>query len=145
MADLCPIEPARIRRDERALHHARDGGHPGDGSGKRLFLGPLYRRLGDVDGALPLHILEALAAFERPRISERVQAGRARVTRQGQRLGRPWRQRPPAARPTGLTVRQAAAEWGVSKSPTARGINGGAIPREGGLGAWMAHQRLQTA
>ena len=40
-------------------------------------------------GTLQLHILAALAQFERARIAERVQAGLARARRQGKRLGRP--------------------------------------------------------
>ena len=40
-------------------------------------------------GRLQLHILAALAEFERARIAERVTAGLARAKRQGKRLGRP--------------------------------------------------------
>ena len=40
-------------------------------------------------GKLQLHILAALAEFERGRIAERVRAGLARVRAQGKRLGRP--------------------------------------------------------
>ena len=40
-------------------------------------------------GKLQLHILAALAEFERGRIQERVKAGLARARRQGTRLGRP--------------------------------------------------------
>ena len=40
-------------------------------------------------GKLQLHILAALAEFERARIAERVKAGLARAKARGQRLGRP--------------------------------------------------------
>ena len=40
-------------------------------------------------GRLQLHVLAALAEFERARIAERVQAGLARARRHGTRLGRP--------------------------------------------------------
>jgi DNA invertase Pin-like site-specific DNA recombinase len=40
-------------------------------------------------GKLQLHVLAALAEFERGRIAERVRAGLARVRAQGKRLGRP--------------------------------------------------------
>jgi len=45
-------------------------------------------------GKLQLHILAALAEFERERIRERVLAGLDRVKRQGKRLGRPERRVP---------------------------------------------------
>ena len=40
-------------------------------------------------GRLQLHVLTAIAEFERSRIQERVRAGLARVRAQGKRLGRP--------------------------------------------------------
>ena len=40
-------------------------------------------------GRLQLHVLAALAEFERARIAERVRAGLARVRASGKRLGRP--------------------------------------------------------
>ena len=76
-------------------------------------------------GRLQLHVLAALAEFERARIAERVKAGLARARRNGTRLGRP---RLPALVPTGLTVRQAADAWGVSKSTAARWITQGTLP-----------------
>jgi DNA invertase Pin-like site-specific DNA recombinase len=79
-------------------------------------------------GKLQLHILAALAEFERGRIQERVRAGLARARREGKRLGRPRRHRLPVALPKGLTVRQAAKDWGVSKSTAARWINDGSHP-----------------
>ena len=79
-------------------------------------------------GRLQLHILAALAEFERARISERVKAGLARARRQGKILGRPRATRLPVSVAKGLTVRQAAAVWGVSKPTAARWINGGTAP-----------------
>ena len=79
-------------------------------------------------GRLQLHVLAALAEFERGRIQERVKAGLARARRQGKRLGRPRAARLPVALPNGLTVRQAAEQWGVSKSTAARWINTGTHP-----------------
>ena len=69
-------------------------------------------------GRLQLHILAAIAEFERARIQERVRAGIARARAQGLRLGRP---RVPVtdeqiAALNGLPLRQAAAALGVSKS-----------------------------
>lgn len=73
-------------------------------------------------GRLQLHILAALAEFERGRISERVHAGLKRARREGKKLGRP-RVHPVADRASsGLSVRQAATLWGVSKSTAARWI-----------------------
>ena len=79
-------------------------------------------------GRLQLHVLAALAEFERARIAERVKAGLARARRNGTRLGRPRLTRLPAQVPLGLTVRQAADAWGVSKSTAARWITRGTIP-----------------
>jgi DNA invertase Pin-like site-specific DNA recombinase len=75
-------------------------------------------------GKLQLHILAALAEFERERIRERVLAGLARARAQGKRLGRP-RRHPATVSIPGATVRSAAKEWGVSKSTAARRISGG--------------------
>jgi DNA invertase Pin-like site-specific DNA recombinase len=79
-------------------------------------------------GKLQLHILAALAEFERERIRERVLAGLQRARAQGKRLGRP-RARPIVGYVPGGTVRQAARVWGVSKSTAARWINAGRVPR----------------
>ena len=81
-------------------------------------------------GRLQLHVLAALAEFERARIAERVRAGLARARKQGTRLGRPRLMRPPVALPRQVTVRQAAAAWGVSKSTAARWITRGTIPQQ---------------
>src|ERR1700704_4625945 len=62
-------------------------------------------------GKLQLHILAALAEFERARIQERVRAGLARARAQGVRLGRP-KEIIPAERLApvrGMSIRDAAA------------------------------------
>jgi DNA invertase Pin-like site-specific DNA recombinase len=79
-------------------------------------------------GKLQMHVLGAIAEFERARIAERVKAGLARARAQGKRLGRPRASRPPVEMPKGLTVRQAAAAWGVSKSTAARWVASGRVP-----------------
>ena len=66
-------------------------------------------------GKLQLHVLAALAEFERERIRERVHAGLARARAQGTRLGRP-RKAPSTIAVPGGSVRAAALVWGVSKS-----------------------------
>ena len=82
-------------------------------------------------GKLQMHILGAIAEFERERIRERVLAGLQRARKQGKRLGRPRAAaRLPVALPKGLTVRQAAKAWGVSKSTAARWINSGTHPAQ---------------
>lgn len=69
-------------------------------------------------GRLQLHILGAMAEFERARIAERVTIGLARAKAQGQRLGRPRRRVTEAEidGTSGLSVRKAATVLGVSKS-----------------------------
>ena len=78
-------------------------------------------------GKLQMHILGAIAEFERARIAERVKAGLERARAQGKRLGRP-RKTQPSADFAGGSVREAAREWGVSKSTAARWINAGRSP-----------------
>jgi DNA invertase Pin-like site-specific DNA recombinase len=78
-------------------------------------------------GKLQLHVLAALAEFERERIRERVYAGLARARAQGTRLGRPRKATPMIDGPTG-SVRALAATWGVSKSTAARWIVSGRRP-----------------
>ena len=69
-------------------------------------------------GKLQMHILAAIAEFERARIAERVRAGLARARANGQRLG----QRPlyipteDLERTAHLSIRRAAAELGISRS-----------------------------
>ena len=77
-------------------------------------------------GRLQLHILAALAQFERERIRERVLAGLQRARAQGKRLGRPRKTRAIVEIPGG-SVREAARIWGVSKSTAARRINAGSV------------------
>ena len=73
-------------------------------------------------GTLQLHILAALAQFERARIVERVQAGLQRAKRQGRTLGRPQRiiSRFQLARVEGLSTREAAKVLGVPRSTLQR-------------------------
>jgi DNA invertase Pin-like site-specific DNA recombinase len=79
-------------------------------------------------GRLVAGVLGSIAEFERARIQERIYAGLARAKAEGKRIGRP-RSRPlPTNVRAGLTVREAAVEWGVSKSTAARRINAGSIP-----------------
>jgi DNA invertase Pin-like site-specific DNA recombinase len=75
-------------------------------------------------GKLQMHILGAIAEFERARIAERVRAGLQRARAQGKRLGRPRKAQAGIAIPGG-SVRAAAAAWGVSKSTAARWISCG--------------------
>ena len=76
-------------------------------------------------GRLQLHVLAALAEFERARIAERVTAGLARAKRQGTRLGRPEKRVPERvlAPVRGLSVRQASQRLGVSKSTAQRWLS----------------------
>ena len=79
-------------------------------------------------GKLQLHILGAIAQFERERIQERVKAGLRRVRAQGTILGRRRATVLPDGLPAGLTVRCAAATWGVSKSTAQRWLASGKVP-----------------
>jgi DNA invertase Pin-like site-specific DNA recombinase len=67
-------------------------------------------------GKLQLHVLGALAEFERARIAERVKAGLARVRSTGRRLGRPRAILDADAleRTAHLSVREAARALGVT-------------------------------
>lgn len=80
-------------------------------------------------GRLQLHVLGAIAEFERERIRERVLAGLQRAKAQGQRLGRRRKTALPEGLPRALTVRSAAAQWGVSKSTAARWLAAGRVPQ----------------
>jgi len=75
-------------------------------------------------GKLQMHILGAIAEFERARIAERVKAGLQRARAQGKRLGRPRKALTTVVIPGG-SVREAARAWGVSKSTAARWITRG--------------------
>lgn len=69
-------------------------------------------------GKLQMHILGAIAEFERGRIVERVRAGLARAKAQGTRLGRPRRQidAKRLAAVAGLPAREAARRLGIPRS-----------------------------
>jgi DNA invertase Pin-like site-specific DNA recombinase len=69
-------------------------------------------------GRLQLHVLGAIAEFERARITERVIAGMARARAQGKHLGRPSNRvtETGLASVAHLSVRDAASRLGVSKS-----------------------------
>ena len=73
-------------------------------------------------GKLQMHILAAIAEFERARIAERVRAGLARARTNGTRLGRPYVEVPRdrLAVVEGLPLKEAAARLGVSKSTLKR-------------------------
>ncbi len=76
-------------------------------------------------GKLQLHILAALAEFERERIAERVRAGLARLRAEGRQLGRPKRRIPSSLlEPVrGLSIRAAAAKLGVSPATAHRWLS----------------------
>ena len=78
-------------------------------------------------GKLQMHILGAIAEFERGRIRERVVAGLHRARTQGKRLGRP-RVHPALVDVPGGSVRSAARVWGVSKTTAAKWIAQGGPP-----------------
>ena len=73
-------------------------------------------------GKLQMHILGAIAEFERERIRERVLAGLQRARTQGRRLGRPRASVPIDAlqRVAGLPVDDAARALGISRSTIKR-------------------------
>ena len=73
-------------------------------------------------GRLQMHLLGAIAEFERDRIRERVLAGLARARAQGKRLGRPKAAVPVdrLQRVRELTVCAAAERLGVSRSTIKR-------------------------
>ncbi len=82
-------------------------------------------------GRLQLHVLGAIAEFERARIAERVKSGLRRARAQGVRLGRRRTTPLPDGAPRGLTVRQAAKLWGCSKSTAADRLARGLVPPAG--------------
>jgi DNA invertase Pin-like site-specific DNA recombinase len=69
-------------------------------------------------GRLQLHVLGAIAEFERARIAERVRLGMTRARAQGRHLGRPRRAvtDEEIAAVSRLSLRKAASVLGVSKS-----------------------------
>jgi putative DNA-invertase from lambdoid prophage Rac len=73
-------------------------------------------------GKLQMHILGAIAEFERERIRERVLAGLQRARTQGKRLGRPQARVPieRLQRVSGLPAHIAAERLGVSRSTIKR-------------------------
>ena len=73
-------------------------------------------------GRLQLHVLGAIAEFERERIKERVVSGMARARTQGKHLGRPRLRICPEllAAVRGLPIREAARRLGVSRSSAQR-------------------------
>lgn len=73
-------------------------------------------------GRLQLHLLAAIAQFERDRIRERIGAGLARAKAQGRQLGRP-KVPPPADRLAAvahLSLTNAAAALGISRATVKR-------------------------
>ena len=80
-------------------------------------------------GRLQLHVLGAIAEFERARIRERVMAGLARARVQGKRLGRPRRDVSGAglAAVAEKTLNEAASELGVSRSTLQRRLREGRV------------------
>jgi DNA invertase Pin-like site-specific DNA recombinase len=91
-------------------------------------------------GRLQLHILGAIAQFERDRTTERIHAGIARARREGTRLGRP-RKSPIASGPR-VTVREAARAWHVSLATASRRLNRGEHP--GMVSAGMVSAARET-
>ena len=75
-------------------------------------------------GKLQMHILGAIAEFERGRIVERVRAGLARAQAQGVTLGRPRRRIDPErlAAVAGLPDREAARRLGIPRSTLQRAL-----------------------
>jgi DNA invertase Pin-like site-specific DNA recombinase len=73
-------------------------------------------------GRLQLHVLGAIAEFERARVVERVKAGLVRARAQGKRLGRPVAVVPldKLATVQCLSIRDAAEQLGVSMSSLKR-------------------------
>ena len=82
-------------------------------------------------GKLQMHILGAIAEFERERIRERVMAGLQRARNQGLKLGRPVHQVPEErlAAVRGLSVRQAAVRLGVSPATAHRWMSQKSHPK----------------
>ena len=81
-------------------------------------------------GKLQMHILGAIAEFERARIAERVRAGLQRARVQGRKLGRPQAAVPldRLATVASLSLTDAAAALGVSRSTLKRWRRGQKSP-----------------
>jgi DNA invertase Pin-like site-specific DNA recombinase len=75
-------------------------------------------------GRLQLHVLGAIAEFERARIRERVMAGLERARAQGTKLGRRQRRIPADQLDSirGLPVREAARRLGVPRTTLQRAL-----------------------
>jgi DNA invertase Pin-like site-specific DNA recombinase len=75
-------------------------------------------------GRLQLHVLGAIAEFERAPVQERVRAGLERARAQGRRLGRPERQisHEDVASVRGLPVREAARRLGIPRTTLQRAL-----------------------
>jgi DNA invertase Pin-like site-specific DNA recombinase len=82
-------------------------------------------------GKLQLHILAALASFERERLRERTIAGLQRARSEGKTLGRPRLHPVRIVGVDGVSVRSAASTWNVSKSTAARWMASGRGPGDG--------------
>jgi len=82
-------------------------------------------------GRLQMHLLGAIAEFERARIAERVRAGLGRARAQGKRLGRPERHvdETVLAPVRGLPVREAAVRLGVSPATAHRWLSQKTSPK----------------
>ncbi len=81
-------------------------------------------------GKLQMHILAAIAEFERARIAERVRAGLARARAHGQRLGRRPRRitDEDLGRVAALSTRKAALELGIPSSVLHRARTARSVP-----------------
>jgi DNA invertase Pin-like site-specific DNA recombinase len=82
-------------------------------------------------GRLQLHVLGAIAEFERARIRERVKAGLARARAAGVKLGRPRKQIDPEelASVARLPEREAARRLGVPRSTLQRHLGNSLLGR----------------
>lgn len=101
-------------------------------------------------GKLQLHVLAALAEFERERIRERVNAGLARARAQGTRLGRPNSTIPldRLATVAGMSLDAAATALGVSRSTLKRWRRGQKTLSAAALVSLSfacVHERTETA
>jgi len=122
----CPhLPPSRLHLEPLYLRFCQRGPRSrSERSDSKCAAGVGFVSLGEgIDtstpaGRLQLHVLGAIAEFERSRLRERVVAGLQRARRDGKRLGRPPRQvtARDLAHVAGLSVRAAARELKVSPS-----------------------------